>query len=92
MKTMVNSIQYLVICAAVVFSANTFAAAAPITRVALFKNGVVVVARTELNLGPECLITDDIKPIHGTLWFSDMENLTARTEHDVLHISRTGKV
>lgn len=59
---------------------NEPVAEAPITSVALFKNGVVAVVRTVAARGAApYLIAEKIEPAHGTLWFTPGEDLGVRT-------------
>ncbi len=51
----------------------------PITRVALFKNGLAAVIRQQMHPappGPPWLFTEEINPLHGTLWISPSAGLT----------------
>ncbi len=51
---------------------------APVTRAALFKNGFALVVREiKSTPGKAFLIDEEIKPVHGTLWFSPAQNLSA---------------
>ncbi len=65
-------------------------AKAPVTRAALFKNGYALITR-EIKTTPNkaFLIDEEIKPVHGTLWFAPGQNLTVtRTKQQVEEIHK----
>ena len=52
---------------------------APITKLALFKNGVCAVIREVKPVPGSFLVKEEMEPIHGTLWFHPSDGLTVRT-------------
>ncbi len=52
---------------------------APITKLALFKNGLGTVIREAIPAPGPFLIKDPMTPIHGTLWFIPSDGLSIRT-------------
>ncbi|WP_294508685.1 hypothetical protein [uncultured Victivallis sp.] len=68
-------------------SAEAPAVKAPVTRVALFKNGYALVVREVASAPADRFLLDEsIVPIHGTLWFAPGDGLS------VTGVSRSGKI
>ncbi len=58
---------------------------APVTRLALFKNGLAAVTRdVKLPDAGSHVLTLPVRPLHGTLWFSPVEGLTVRAMHSTM--------
>lgn len=52
---------------------------APVTKLALFKNGIGAVIRKANPTPTPFLVKDSMTPIHGTLWFMPSDGLSVRT-------------
>ena len=52
---------------------------APVTKLALFKNGIGAVVRKANPTPTPFLVKDSMTPIHGTLWFMPSDGLSVRT-------------
>ena len=83
MKRIITSFALLGACTNSLMAFDEPVANAPITALALYKNGIVSVTRT-VTPPPESpfLITGRFEPAHGSLWFDSAESVRIKTIPD----------